>query len=588
MPSKAALTRAWGRAKTAFLKTKKDQGYGPDLALTEWRKERNRLKAANVNFPNIKDYLRPILPAVEAAEFDQLSDDQINQLFAEDVFADTGEPATGAAGAGGAAHGNRDEPGPSGTARKRPGPGGSEGENSAVPPKKTNMATGGRQGDEAHMETGDTGETGGGVGQPGAMGGQRHGETDTTGGNGGGLAGAGNNMFFDRFGQFSKDPCPDTYKYTRTYRRAFCTNTFFPNGSDANEAAIGPLLSTKDVTAAEAAGFPSKFRKMAFTHRGICIPYLWVEASMQPCDWNVPPDHLAYRVKRIGFNCPNMKLSVYNNDRTEVTQVAPAPPSDARLWQFIDTDNEYGVPQSYNVNDMAHNKMFTKEDFVDGNIDDYKMPIMGIRTLFLTDRQAKAIVNGDRRWGYTALPSGDWAAAAADANAAFNLKKHKNYKEFTLNNSKFGMSYVPNAPIVRLPHKENTNITMTVRQPMIENPDNYFQMNSSDWCTQWKFNSCYLSENLAVAPYDDLTLGEVNYYQEGESAYFQTVVDTDPLAADQQRMHNIWKAEQVRPAPNSAISQDYMKSVVRTTGRGNIDDSGRQKKRAWLTEHQCS
>lgn len=291
----------------------------------------------------------------------------------------------------------------------------------------------------------------------GSDGGIASGPSETMGGSGGGLAGAGNNTLFNGFGGYTKPKGHVRKTMTETYKQTFAVHSTFPASTDSWEARL-KMDRTKD----KWDYFNDHPKQVAETyhgecnHNGIFIPYTLMEASMQTCDWNKPNEFIGYKVKEIGFNIPNMRLAIMNNDRKNTEQVAPAPPSDARMWVFVDTFNDYGIPQPYNHDKIQHNQWFTETDIVQADIPRYSLPLLGARHFEFDEAEAK-IIALDRRFQLT---TDHKYLISQNPDAIYDMKRHPNYHEFVLSDAQLGITYTPNAPIVQFPAPRYNHHTM--------------------------------------------------------------------------------------------------------------------------------
>lgn len=384
---------------------------------------------------------------------------------------------------------------------------------------------------------------------------------------GGGLAGAGNNTLFKGFAKSTKPRCPEEYSYVDYYTRPFATHTFFPEQTLHGCQINGTPQYTPDRLDAEAKGYNAEMYAMHVDHGGIIIPYWIMEASMLDCDWNKPLDHIAYKVEEFGFDIPNLRLSILNNPRKDVNEVAPAPPADARMWMFTDLNNDYGIPESYTPVSIQHNYYFQQEDIISTDDSLYALPVLGSRTFLLSPGQVTQVL-GDRRF-----VQDEDGASASDPNAGYNMKRHPGYHEFTLNTAKMGLSYKPNAPIVRLPGAKNQDPMLTIRQSDLSQTwtgENAYWGGLHMWTTMTQ----QFRDGMSPVKHDDVMPGMLNYYVHGTSAIAKTIIDNDPLTTDEQRVHDQIGSEQLRPAANPAVALAATKSVFRGTGRYNVTDDG--------------
>lgn len=408
-------------------------------------------------------------------------------------------------------------------------------------------------------------------------GGDAPGQNDTAGrgGTGGGLAGAGNNMFFQGFGGATKPRMPSAYTYTDTYKRSFQTHSLMQPRLSTTPAAVlnCKTLYLTDQTQAELAGFPAGFIHGYCDHDGLFIPYDIMEASMKNCDWNKPMDHLAYEVVEFGFNIPNLRLSVMNNDRTTTTQVAPAPPADARMWMFVDVNNDYGMPMVIKQDNYQHNFDFAEEDFLIANAERYALPHVEYRHFRFDPNLVVPLLTGDPTWAGT---DEDFIYHGESANALYDIKRHPGYHEFVLSEASMGLSYTPNSPVVRFPHPPQSSFD-----------GNYRDSSKGDWWDSGEVNSTIHQWQTTTAPQLEnatqpdlatdagvIALASVNYYVANVSAYSKNISDTNPITIPEHRYHDAVGSEPVRPYGDSTVIAGASSAVVRTGGRSNISDDG--------------
>lgn len=446
-----------------------------------------------------------------------------------------------------------DKPGPSDSKKRKPDDGGDD--------------------DDEEMPDITNGSDAGGEGSPGRN------ETMGMGGAGGGLAGAGNNAFFKGFAGSTKEHCPNDFSYVQTYKRPFAIHTEFvqEEGETLGASMTGPIDTTADSAVAAPLGFPTQYIKADCDHGGVHIPYFFMEASMKTRDWNKRNDHVAYKVEEFGFNVPNLRLSVMNNDRSDVTQVAPAPPADARMWVFVDINNDYGIPQSYSNESSSHNTFFTHEDILDPDGGDYNLPMLGRRS-FLLDPTVAMTIKSDRAWE---LGITEWLSD--DANALYDMKRHPGYHEFILSKAKMGLSYKPNSPIVRLPHMPQTSLDWGCRQPFLDDGNLWDMVNANPQLDpprepqlhQWHSVYAPYLQNTADDPNPATAMdGMINYYCANMSAYTKNIGDSLPMTAAQQTVHDQVGSEPVRPTGNPAVALNAASAITRTKGRYNVSDDG--------------
>lgn len=417
-----------------------------------------------------------------------------------------------------------------------------------------------------------------GDGGPGPIapvgGGLGPGLADARGGlQGGGLAGAGNNAFHHRFGGATQPRCPEDYTYVDTYKRSFMTHTNFPDVTDS----IAATISTKPTLTMDAleplnANFPTSMCKATMDHGGIFIPYWVVEASMKPCDWNKPLDHVAYEVVEYGFNIPNFRLNILNNDRATPEAVAQAPPADARMWMFVDTNNDYGIVETYDNSLVSHNYGFNNEEIIDADVKEYQLPRLGHRQLLL-DPPIIGTIRQSGLW----TQDGD-EMQSDDANALYDLKRHPGYKEFILSEAKMGMSYQPNTPTIRLPHPAQTTLDLSCRQkdhwPDYRTMTNYGQDTLN--CHQWNTTYDPLYQNQPQI--DDVQkLGLLQYYAHTVGPLTSQITDTGAAGAgpDQQILDR-YGDQGILMQPIASLDADLAgRTRTRKYGRPNVSDDGK-------------
>lgn len=67
--------------------------------------------------------------------------------------------------------------------------------------------------------------------------------------------------------------------------------------------------------------------------------------NMAHSDWNVPSNFMAYEVLEYGWEISDMRAVHRLNDKDDPNQIPSQPSENARLWIFIDSDNDYGTPE---------------------------------------------------------------------------------------------------------------------------------------------------------------------------------------------------------------------------------------------------
>lgn len=391
------------------------------------------------------------------------------------------------------------------------------------------------------------------------------------GGTGGGLAGAGNNTLFNGFAGSTKPKDGEYFCYTDTYKRPFAIHSEFPTVDYTAGAAhmLRETQQTPDKGTALDEGYPSDYIEASCDHGGVFFPYWMVEASMKAQDWNKPNDHIGYEVVEYGFNVPNLRLSIMNNDRTEVTQVAPAPPADARMWIFVDTHNDYGLVRSYATNDVSHSNYFTEEDIIVENYERYQLPALGPRYFMLEPTVALHILQ-DRDW------SGDDSSYFAyDPNSLYDMKRHPGYKEFILSEASIGMKYSPKSPMIRFPHPPQGSMDMTMRQ------SNLGQNFSCDASTDvailnmWQnVTAPLIDTNTNTSEDDVLEDAMFQFYCSNLSAYTKDLLTTDPIAGVEKSARDMYGSLPMRAPVAGSVSLPLATSNIRSIGRYDINDEG--------------
>lgn len=569
---------AWGRAKSSYIKSRLQAGYTPEGAQSSWLRERKRLKAKGIEYP------RPYLSAIHS----ELSDDWALVAALEEA------EAQGA--------------GPSGTSTPKKKvrfqdddsddeylnnvldeliDGISDNDDTEPVNSNTTMttmttdvdmpSTSAAEGPSAPKRTAtDAGlDTSLGPTAPGVN------DTKGIGGGGGGLAGAGDNFYMNGFGDSTRPRDPQPYEYVDTYKRPFQVHTHFQDSIDQYSSYLSPTpIDAADKASIDADGgkFQTQYVKAVWNHNGVMVPYWFMEASMRTCDWNKPQDHIAWKLEEIGFYCPNMRLNILNNDRESTTQVAPAPPADARLWTFVDTYNDYGMVEAFSAADCTHNNLFNDEDFVDTALVDYELPTLGARQLLLDPAAATQILC-ERPWEYDTT-NAIWASN--DPNVIYNIKRHPHYKETTLKDmANMGLSYKVTAPVVRFPNIPITTPDMGARQAGIAKATDTMEM-SKDVVHPWTTWATDIYHGQPLKP--DFTetqlMGQMQYYATNQKS-FSNPTDTQPWSADQKTEEIEFGTKRVQPIGISLKSQtgigsEWPKNTkYRKTGRMTIDDGGK-------------
>lgn len=564
---------AWGITKAKFIKNLVDKGQPRLRAEHNWRKERQRLRDHGVQFPRahlIDQYLQNVpdpegfafIDDEEQEEILKWADkvdrderikkakkqhDDFRNKYNEGVTAEDEEEQTTMAAA------PQMEPPKMDTNEKPPNQ------------KKRKVVQAGFE---------DPATYGGG--------GEAAGEAETRGGQGGGLAGAGNNTLFKGFGKSTVPDYPEDYSYVDYYTRPFATHTLFPEPSSHGATFRD---TSKDWPDKSSTNWNNNRYRMSCDHGGILIPYTIMEASMLTADWNKPPDHLAYKVEEFGFDIPNLRLSIMNNDRASVEEVAPAPPADARMWMFIDTNNDYGHAINHEPADIAHNKFFSIEDIVTTEVGDYNLPVVGERT-WLTDGPTGNQILTDRRWYQPDAASTDMTAD--DPNTAYNLKRHPGYHEFTLSNASLGMSYKCNAPKIRLPSSSMDSIMSEWRMPdagqNMWNQDDVTQVGTAarQQIHQWQTVQDEYLSNQGNPEDDDAkwqTQGLVAYYLSTIVEHGNQINTTNPMNTAEQNNINALGSQQYMRAPEPVTGMTLGIAIpnirTRNSGRPSVSDNGK-------------
>lgn len=394
------------------------------------------------------------------------------------------------------------------------------------------------------------------------------GTADSRGIQSGGLAGAGNNQYFHGFAKSTVPRDPPDYCYVDTYRRPFAIHTPFPDQDKMGSVIYTTPTTTRDAAQAGPIGFQTQFYESEVTHNGVIVPYWFREASMKGCDWNKPMDHVAFEVLEYGFDIPNLRLNILNNDRATVEEVAPAPPADARMWIFVDTNNDYGIPEQHDKQTMTHNDDFQLEDMIDTDIKKYQLPVLGPRSFLLTGAEVNAIMasstfNVDQDQYVT-----------QDPHAVYDMKRHPGYHEFILSEASLSFSYKPAPVKVRFPHMPNTSLDFNMRQHSTKQP--FFQKNFVGEVGTW--SNFQLEDYMQTIdePTNIEQIAEVSYYIAGQSAYTRQIGDTTPstLTDNTQSMIDKFGHHPVRPAPVATIIPEYKDSRIRQSSRVDVTDDG--------------
>lgn len=410
------------------------------------------------------------------------------------------------------------------------------------------------------------------------------GRNESRGGSGGGLAGAGNNMMFKGFAGSTKPKRDKPYTYEETFKRPFAIHTEFQT-TDVNAAATihltpVPVLDLDEVDNEE---YERSYLMAECDHGGVMVPYMFMECSMKDRDWNKPNDHIGYKVVEFGFNIPNLRLSVMNNERADVTAVAPAPPADARMWMFIDTNNDYGLVMSHQNSGLQHSDYFREEDISKAEFGRYNLPQLG-RRYFLLPKTEGMMIAGDRNW----TQPDQTKVESTDPNCLYDMKRHDGYKEFVLSEASLGCCYKTNAPVVRFPHPPNTSFDHCMKQqgltdsasqgiwtgsPIDPTPDLHY------WTTTYQ-QIIEANPQTGIAPADIMQAGEVNYYMANVSDYFGEMADNypfDPAGRQLIRQQDYVGSTPVKPRASGnmdALTLTGQSSKVRALGRSNISDEG--------------
>lgn len=394
--------------------------------------------------------------------------------------------------------------------------------------------------------------------------------THGQGGSGGGLAGAGNNTLFKGFAGSTKINCPKGHTYEQTYKRPFAIHTEFPAPTEDHAATIYTAVEYfHDRDAASIDGYGSGYVVADCDHGGVFVPYWFVEASMKEYDWNVPNDHIGYEVVEFGFNIPNLRLSVMNNDREEVTQVAPAPPADARMWMFVDTFNDYGIMNNHDVLKCTHSSKFTEEDIVVAEYDRYALPTLGARYFVLDPTVTEHMIHS--QW-----TAGTGLVFSTDANSLYDMKRHPGYKEFTLSSVSMGMKYTPNSPMVRFPHPSTTSLDLGARIQDKSYTYTYAAGTPHVWqtITEQPLVQDTSTESQAIET------AQYQFYCYNLSAYTKDLLTTDPISAVETAAKEQFGSLPVRVHTNPAVALPLTTANVRTSGRYDINDEG-----TWHSKH---
>lgn len=414
---------------------------------------------------------------------------------------------------------------------------------------------------------GGAGGGAGGAAQPGAVAPGRNAARGTGGGAAGGLAGAGNNEYFHGWAKSTVPRDPPNYEYTDTYRRPYQIHSNLPDPTAIGTVCHYDPSYWKDRPICEEQGYSGAKHKITVSHQALVIPYWIMEASIKDHDWNKPPDHIAYKLEEIGFTMPNMRLNVMNNPRKEVTDVAPAPPADARLWTFIDIFNDYGIPiQQSDLSKFTHSNNFLNEDFgINNDPELYQLPTLTEREFFVEPGVLTAVqANRTFKQG-----TGN-TMESPDPHAFYEMKRHPGYKEFRLSEANFGLSYKVNAPIIRLDHPPNGTLDCHVRQSQTGAILETHQTNVNQW--QMIFKGETTNTSTTNDPWNQ---AQLNFYLANQSGYTQQIIDSTPQSANQQIMQNTYGSHYVLPTGNAAISLPYTETSTRTMGRYDTSDDGK-------------
>lgn len=400
------------------------------------------------------------------------------------------------------------------------------------------------------------------------------GMVDNMGGGGGGLAGAGNNQYHHGFAKSTQPRNPPDYSYVDTYRRPFQVHTQFPDPAIPAAYIYNVATQQTDREVSGPLGYQTSQLWGVVNHTGIFIPYWFQEASMKICDWNKPENHVAWKVEEFGFDCPNMRLNILNNAKDNPNDVAPAPPADARMWMFVDTFNDYGIPRAYNADQVAHNEYFKMEDINTVDVTQFELPKVGKRWFPLDPQVAHAILAG-REWS---ADGNTWVTN--DSHALYDMKRHPGYHEFILSEASFGTSYKCTGPIIRFPHPGIQSIDGLMRV------SGAFTTSTSgiNRVTQWpSFQKQELlqqqddiSGTVANATLNELAQkqNEVQYYIANQSAIFDDMRDNETASASYNAGVDQWASYSVRPPGNAAVVGQAPLAKLRTVGRNDVSDDG--------------
>lgn len=556
----------WGKTKQEYIKEQQTEGKSLTEAIRNWARLRQQLRDGKVQFPHQHLLDKYLKKTGDPNPYEDWTPEETEEILKQVETAERGYRQDKAKEQQEAYRAKMGD----GEAPQKP----------MVPPKKRKI----------HETMEATEEQAGGTGGE-ATGGISAGQGDAKGGAiGGGLAGAGNNTLFERFGRSTKPICPEDYSYTETLTRSFATHTLFPDPDQVWGATIhNESQKFHDDVEAQTLGYATNHYEMEFNHGGVMIPYWIMEASTLPCDWNKPLDHMAYRVEEIGFKIPNLRLSIMNNDKETTNEIAPAPPSDARMWMFVDSNNDYGIPQNYHPAQVAHNDFWREEDILQGNISRYALPNVGYRSLML-DQHMKTQLSRDNRYKYH---TANKEYVAADANAAYNLKRHPSYKEFTLNQASLGLTHKCHGPILRLPHAPSNHPTMEWRQQYDIGTAN----NQSLWghrgdltdadaypgVHQWRTTqNAFTDGKKPLTPTDWITdMAETNWYCTRQPRMDARIKDTYMTEANpqpntaEQKVRNQWASGDIVPAPPKDIIGENFDIHRRQGGRWDTSDDGK-------------
>lgn len=553
--AKKQITQLWGKAKRIYIQKRQRQFQDtPDEALDAWKEYRRSLpKTVSRPARNLLDENTP-LPEYDYHGFtDDEDDDDPFDLRKEQVNPEEAADF-------GLSEGNEQTD----MASKRPA-GTRDPTEEDLPSRETEVS---QPPDESTVpmesEASAAGISGGG--------GISAGRADTMGGTGGGLAGAGNNAMFKGFGGATRPMEGYVKQISHTYKRSFAVHTNFEPPATSVEAATlsFDLDPTPDKTIEALEKYDTDFVHASCDHTLVMVPYNNMEASMKTCDWNMPPEFVSYKLKKFGFNMPNMRLQIMNNDRTNTTQVAPAPPANARMFTFVDVYNDYGIPATH-IDQYSHSAGFIEEDMVQASQGRYALPQLKPRNFELPVAAALQLM-GEPGWSYDATGR---QATHTDPNMMYDLKRHDGYNEFRLETASMGLTYIPKMPAVRFPMPPVTSLDWTDRIRDTDTSGFMPEMTNDHDQTyvvhQWE---CFWNFPMQNIPHDSSAMEDATavYYTAAQPYYAKNLTTTDPMTTDEFTAAGLLGQFEIRP-PTTQFPE-CAKATRRNTHTKLVTDEG--------------